>query len=68
VEDVVLNRRDDATERMIEFAATLKAGGKKEEATLEWRSEPVAKRLRMRWCTASRNGSWKIPKKRAPPS
>ena len=45
VEDVVLNRRDDATERMIEFAATLKADGKKEEATLEWRNEPVQKRL-----------------------
>ncbi|MEB0137779.1 MULTISPECIES: methionine synthase [unclassified Undibacterium] len=45
VEDVVLNRRDDATERMIEIAATLKAGGKKEEATLEWRGEPVGKRL-----------------------
>ncbi|BBB69681.1 methionine synthase [Undibacterium sp. YM2] len=45
VEDVVLNRREDATERMIEFAATLKAGGKKEEATLEWRNDPVEKRL-----------------------
>ncbi|MBC3932396.1 methionine synthase [Undibacterium curvum] len=45
VEDVVLNRCDDATERMIEFAATLKAGGKKEEATLEWRNDPVEKRL-----------------------
>ncbi len=45
VEDVVLNRRDDATERMIEIAATLKAGGKKEEATLEWRQDPVEKRL-----------------------
>jgi len=45
VEDVVLNRRADATERMIEIAATLKAGDKKEEATLEWRSEPVKKRL-----------------------
>ena len=45
VEDVVLNRREDATERMIEFAATLKAGGKKEEATLEWRNESVEKRL-----------------------
>ena len=45
VEDVVLNRRADATERMIEFAATLKGGGKKEEQNLEWRSEPVAKRL-----------------------
>jgi len=40
VEDVVLNRRPDATERMIEFAGTLKAGGKKEEATLEWRGTP----------------------------
>ncbi|RJF97460.1 methionine synthase [Noviherbaspirillum saxi] len=45
VEDVVLNRRDDATERMIEFAATLKAGGKKEEQNLEWRNDPVEKRL-----------------------
>jgi len=45
VEDVVLNRRTDATERMIDFAATLKAGGKKEEQNLEWRQEPVEKRL-----------------------
>ncbi|MBU3708852.1 MAG: methionine synthase [Burkholderiaceae bacterium] len=44
-EDVVLNRRDDATERMIEFAATLKAGGKKEEQNLVWREAPVEKRL-----------------------
>ena len=45
VEDVVLNRRPDATERMIEIAASLKAGGKKEEVTLEWRNDPVEKRL-----------------------
>ncbi|MFM7227505.1 MAG: methionine synthase [Betaproteobacteria bacterium] len=45
VEDVVLNRRDDSTERMIEFAATLKAGGKKEEQNLVWREAPVEKRL-----------------------
>lgn len=45
VEDVVLNRRDDATERMIEFAASLKAGDKKQEVSLEWRNDPVAKRL-----------------------
>ncbi|MFZ3087739.1 MAG: methionine synthase, partial [Methylotenera sp.] len=50
VEDVVLNRRADATERMIEIASSLKAGGKKEEATLEWRGTPenpvtVQKRL-----------------------
>jgi 5-methyltetrahydrofolate--homocysteine methyltransferase len=50
VEDVVLNRRPDATERMIEMAGTLSAGGKKEAATLEWRGTPenpvsVQKRL-----------------------
>jgi 5-methyltetrahydrofolate--homocysteine methyltransferase len=50
VEDVVLNRRNDATERMIEIAGTLVAGGKKEVATLEWRGTPekpvtVQKRL-----------------------
>ena len=42
---MVLNRRPDATERMIEFAGTLKAGGAKEEQNLEWRQEPVEKRL-----------------------
>jgi 5-methyltetrahydrofolate--homocysteine methyltransferase len=45
VEDVVLNRREDATERMIEFAGTLKAGGAKQEQNLEWRNAPVGKRL-----------------------
>jgi 5-methyltetrahydrofolate--homocysteine methyltransferase len=45
VEDVVLNRREDATERMIEIAATLKAGDKKDEQNLEWRNGPVQKRL-----------------------
>ena len=45
VEDVVLNRRPDATERMIEFAGTLRAGGAREEQNLEWRNEPVEKRL-----------------------
>ncbi|MDR3482110.1 MAG: methionine synthase [Burkholderiaceae bacterium] len=45
VEDVVLNRRPDATERMIDIAGTLKAGGKKEEQNLEWRDASVQKRL-----------------------
>ena len=40
VEDVVLNRRPDATERMIEIAGTLKAGGKKEASIQEWRGTP----------------------------
>ncbi|MFV1921108.1 MAG: methionine synthase [Methylotenera sp.] len=50
VEDVVLNRRDDATERMIEIAGTLVASDKKESNTLAWRGTPenpvsVEKRL-----------------------
>jgi 5-methyltetrahydrofolate--homocysteine methyltransferase len=45
VEDVIFNRRADATERLIEFANTVK-GGKKQEAKDEaWRSAPVAERL-----------------------
>ncbi|MDH5179453.1 MAG: methionine synthase [Gammaproteobacteria bacterium] len=47
VEDVVLNRRPDATERLLDIAAKYKGDGstaeKKED--LEWRSLPVAKRL-----------------------
>ena len=45
VEDVLLNRRPDATERMLEFAETVKAGGKvvvKDEA---WRRGTVEDRL-----------------------
>ncbi len=34
-----------ATERMIEFAASLKAGGARREENLEWRTRPVAERL-----------------------
>jgi 5-methyltetrahydrofolate--homocysteine methyltransferase len=45
VEDVVLNRRDDATERMIEIAGTLKAGGKAEVQNLAWREGTVQQRL-----------------------
>ncbi|MDX2286435.1 MAG: methionine synthase [Bacteroidia bacterium] len=44
-EDVVLNRRPDATERLLEFAEQVKQGGKKIAATLEWRERPVNERL-----------------------
>jgi 5-methyltetrahydrofolate--homocysteine methyltransferase len=49
VEDVVLNRRIDATERMIEIAGTLK-GSKKEVQTLNWRgteTEPITVNKRL---------------------
>jgi len=45
VEDIIFNRRPDATERMVEFAATVKGGGKKKEQDLVWRAEPVEARL-----------------------
>ncbi|WP_428775086.1 methionine synthase [Vibrio sp.] len=48
VEDAVLNRRDDATERLLEIAEQYRenAVGKQDDAAaLEWRSWPVAKRL-----------------------
>ena len=46
-EDVVLNRRDDATERLLEAASRFKGDGSGpvKAADLEWRSWPVAKRL-----------------------
>jgi 5-methyltetrahydrofolate--homocysteine methyltransferase len=45
VEDVVLNRRPDAGERLVQFAEQVKAGGRKKEEDLAWRAEPVEKRL-----------------------
>ena len=47
VEDVVLNRRPDATERLIAFAEKLKGqqAGTKESDRLAWRSKPLEERL-----------------------
>jgi 5-methyltetrahydrofolate--homocysteine methyltransferase len=41
VEDVLLNRREDATERLLEFADTVKGAGKKKEEDLSWRNQSV---------------------------
>ncbi|MDG3003505.1 methionine synthase [Paludisphaera mucosa] len=47
VEDVLLNRRPDAADRLIEFAETVKAGGKKDKGKdLAWRDQSVAERLK----------------------
>jgi 5-methyltetrahydrofolate--homocysteine methyltransferase len=46
VEDVLLNRRDDATERLIEFAERVKAKGKAPVADETWRKQPVEERLK----------------------
>jgi len=47
VEDVLLNRRADATERLLEVAEAAKNGGKKKETErdLSWREKPVRDRL-----------------------
>ncbi|MCK8493090.1 methionine synthase [Spirosoma sp. RP8] len=45
-EDVLLNRRDDATERLVEFAETVKAKGKVVVQDESWRNEPVRERLK----------------------
>ncbi|MFM7486171.1 MAG: dihydropteroate synthase, partial [Cytophagales bacterium] len=45
VEDVLLNRRDDATERLLEFAETVKGAGKKKEVDDTWRQGTVEERL-----------------------
>ena len=45
VEDVLLNRRDDATERLVEFADTIKSKGKEIVRDEEWRKNPVEQRL-----------------------
>ena len=46
VEDVVLNRRDDATERLLDIADEYReSGGAKQVEDAEWRNQPVEKRL-----------------------
>ncbi|MCZ7565926.1 MAG: methionine synthase [Burkholderiales bacterium] len=45
VEDVILNRRADATERLVAFAETVKSTGRRAEEDLSWRKGPVEERL-----------------------
>jgi 5-methyltetrahydrofolate--homocysteine methyltransferase len=45
VEDVLLNRRDDATERLVDFAESVKATEKTPLEKEAWRQAPVAERL-----------------------
>ncbi|WP_319230992.1 methionine synthase [Draconibacterium orientale] len=45
IEDLVLNRRPDATERLLEFAENLKSTSKKEVKKDEWRELPLEKRI-----------------------
>ena len=45
VEDVLLNRRDDATERLLDFAETVSNNIDKEEKIVEWRAFNLQERI-----------------------
>lgn len=45
VEDVILNRRDDATERLVDAAESFKGKKREQAEDLSWREKPVGDRL-----------------------
>ncbi|GIM91374.1 methionine synthase [Actinoplanes toevensis] len=45
VEDVIFDRRPDATDRLVTFASTVTGKGKQREVDLSWRETPVGERL-----------------------
>jgi 5-methyltetrahydrofolate--homocysteine methyltransferase len=45
VEDVILDRREDATERLLDFAESVKGSGKVQVQNLEWREAPLQDRI-----------------------
>ncbi|MCG9132813.1 methionine synthase [Candidatus Poribacteria bacterium] len=45
VEDVLFNRREDATDQLVNLAGTLQSKGKKRRVNRKWRKLPVEKRL-----------------------
>jgi 5-methyltetrahydrofolate--homocysteine methyltransferase len=45
VEDIIFNRRPEATERMVEFASAVKGSGTRRELDLSWRDTTVEARL-----------------------
>ena len=45
VEDVIFDRREDATERLVEYASRVQGEGTRRELDLSWREAPVEKRI-----------------------
>ncbi len=45
IEDVILDRRDDATERLLDFAETVKGTKKEKTVDLSWRENPLQDRI-----------------------
>ena len=67
VEDVVLNRRPDAGERLVEIAETAKGAAKDERKKNEWRAGTVEQRLSHALVSASPTSSSRTPKRRTRP-
>ena len=66
VEDVIFNRRPDATERLVEFAATVKGGGERSRSrTPRGGRRRSRSGCRTRSCTASSTSSSRTSKRRA---
>ena len=64
VEDVVLNRRPDAGERLVEIAENAKGAAKDDSGTARVARAPGrGAAVRTRWCTASPTSSSKTPKR-----
>ena len=63
VEDVIFNRRPDATERLVQFAESVKGTGQEREADLAWREAPSEAGCRTRSCTASSTSSRRTSKR-----
>jgi len=45
IEDALFDRRDDATERLVDYAGEVKGEGKQREVDLSWREAPLGKRF-----------------------
>ena len=45
IEDVIFNRRDDSTDRLISYAENVRGSGKERKVDLTWRENPVSKRI-----------------------
>ena len=65
VEDVLFDRRPDATERLVEYAGRVKGEATRREVDLSWREAPVEDGSPMRSCTASSTTSRRTPRRRA---
>ena len=65
VEDIIFNRRPDATERLVQFAETVKGAGKKRETRSRVaRGAPSRRGCRTRSCTASSTSSRRTSRRR----